>query len=146
MRHKILVIVILLMVSAAVSVQAKMYSVVGSKANLRSAPGVKSAVRWEYGRGFPVRLLARRGNWYKVIDFEGDSGWIYKKLLSRKPHFIVKRKRVNLRSGPGKRYKLLGKANYGVVFKTLLRKKGWVKVRHGKGLVGWIRRDLLWGW
>ncbi len=123
-----------------------MYSVAGSKANLRSGPGVNTAVRWEYGKGFPVRLLARRGNWYKVVDFERDEGWIYKKLLSRNPHFIVKQKRVNIRSGPGTKYKLLGKANYGVVFKTLLQKKGWVKVKHAKGVVGWIRRDLLWGW
>ncbi|NOX24722.1 MAG: SH3 domain-containing protein [Deltaproteobacteria bacterium] len=122
-----------------------MLSVAGSKANLRSGPGVHYAVRWVYGKGFPLRLLARRGNWYKVIDFERDKGWIYKKLLSRRPHVIVKKKYANIRSGPGMKYRLLGKAKYGVVFKTLLSKKGWVKVRHAKGMVGWISRDLLWG-
>ena len=43
-------------------------------------------------------------------------------------------------------YSITGKANYGVVFKTLKRKRGWVKVRHEDGLEGWIQRDLLWGW
>jgi uncharacterized protein YgiM (DUF1202 family) len=23
---------------------------------------------------------------------------------------------------------------------------GWVKVRHEKGLTGWVKRDLPWGW
>ena len=123
-----------------------MLSVAGTKVNLHSGPGSKYTVRWEYGKGFPLRVLARKGNWYKVIDFEKDTGWIYKRLLSARPHFIVKKKRVNIRSGPGSRYKLLGQANYGVVFRTLARKRGWAKIKHANGLVGWIRRDLLWGW
>ncbi len=138
--------IILLIFISVSGAQAKMYSVAATKANLRAGSGARSSVRWVYGKGFPVKLLTRKGSWYKVVDFEGDVGWIYNKLLSRKPYFIVKRKRVNIRSGPGTRYKLLGKAKYGVVFKTILRKKGWVKVKHAKGLVGWIRRDLLWGW
>jgi Bacterial SH3 domain. len=80
-------------------------------------------------------VLKRRGNWYKVKDFEGDSGWIYRKLLSSRPHVIVKRKVVNIRTGPGSRYRLLGKANYGVVFLTLGKKRGWIKVKHAHGLI-----------
>jgi SH3-like domain-containing protein len=130
----------------AAAAQAKMLSVAGAKVNLRTGPGSKYAVRWEYGRGFPVRVLSRRGNWYKVKDFEGDRGWIYRKLLSSQPHVIVKRKVANIRTGPGTRYRLLGKANYGVVFLTLSKKRGWVKVRHAHGLIGWIKQNLLWGW
>ncbi|HFQ81843.1 MAG TPA: peptide-binding protein [Desulfobacterales bacterium] len=137
---------ILIFCLCAAAVQARMLSVTGGKVNLRTGPGNKYAVRWEYGRGFPVRVLKRRGNWYKVKDFEGDSGWIYRKLLSSRPHVIVKRKVVNIRTGPGSRYRLLGKANYGVVFLTLGKKRGWIKVKHAHGLIGWIRRDLLWGW
>ncbi len=143
MRSLTFILIFCLFAAAA---QAKMLSVAGSKVNLRTGPGSKYAVRWEYGRGFPVRVLKRRGNWYKVKDFEGDRGWIYRKLLSSQPHVIVKRKVVNIRTGPGSRYRLLGKANYGVVFLTLSKKRGWVKVKHAQGLIGWIRRDLLWGW
>lgn len=143
---KYLVFIFLLLFAGAVTVQARMLSVVGAKVDLRSGPGTKYTVRWEYGNGFPLRVLAHRGSWYKVIDFERDTGWIYKKSLSALPHFIVKRKRVNIRSGPGTKYKLLGQANYGVVFRTLTIKKGWAKIKHADGLVGWIRRDLLWGW
>ena len=123
-----------------------MISGAGAKANLRSGPNVNSSVLWEYGKGFPLRIIKTKGNWYKVVDFENDTGWIYKKVVHKSPHMIVKKKRVNIRSGPGSRYRLVGKANYGVVFKTIQQKPGWAKVQHENGLVGWIRRDLVWGW
>lgn len=132
--------------SPAIAAKYKMISVAGSKVNLRSSPSSESSVLWEYGQGFPLRIIQTKGNWYKVVDFENDSGWIYKKLVDKTPHMIVKKKRVNIRSGPGSKYKLIGKANYGVVFKTLSQKPGWAKVQHENGLVGWIRRDLVWGW
>jgi SH3-like domain-containing protein len=143
---RVLCLALALLFVCAAGGQTRMLSVAGSKANLRSGPGVRYAVRWVYGRGLPLRLLSRRGNWYKVTDFEGSKGWIYKKLLSNRPYVIVKKKQANIRSGPGTKYKLLGRAKYGVVFKTLRHRHGWVKVRHAKGLVGWISRDLLWGW
>ena len=125
---------------------AEMVSIGGKKVNMRSGPGKKYTVLWELGIGYPLRVIGTKGNWYKVKDFEGDSGWIYKKLISKKSHLIVKKKRINIRSGPGRNKKIIGKANYGVVFKTLKRKSGWVKVRHENGLEGWVKRDLLWGW
>jgi len=139
-------IIVFCLLLATGTAWAKMLSVAGEKVNLRAKPSAKSAILWEYGKGFPVRVLDRKGNWYKVIDFENDTGWVYKKLMGDTPHMIVKKKRVNIRSGPGSRYKLVGKANYGVVFKTIEQRKGWAKVRHESGLTGWIRRDLLWGW
>lgn len=129
----------------------KMVSVAGEKVNLRQGPSTSYPVIWELGKGFPLKVLERKGSWYKVADFENDVGWIYKSLVSRKPHLVVKvnknnKKRINVRSGPGTNYKIIGKAEYGVVFETLERGNGWVKVRHEKGLTGWIKRSLLWGW
>ena len=123
-----------------------MVSVSAEKVNLRAGPSSKKAILWEYGKGFPLQILATKGNWYKVTDFEKDVGWVFRKLVGRTPHMIVKKKRVNIRSGPGSKYKLIGKANYGVVFKTLEQRKGWAKIKHENGLTGWVRRDLVWGW
>lgn len=127
-----------------------MLSVDGENVNLRSGPGTKYQVKWEYGKGFPLKVHTRKGDWVKVSDFEKDSGWIYGPLLSSKGHMIVKvfknqNKRINIRSGPGTRYGIVGKAYYGVVFETLEQKRGWARVRHETGLVGWIKRTLLWG-
>lgn len=98
----------------------------------------------------PTQNPFQKGNWIKVKDFENDSGWVYKDYVSSKPHMIVKvnkgkKKKINLRSGPGVKYKIVGKAYYGVVFETLEQKKGWAKIKHESGLTGWIKRSLLWG-
>ncbi|MBW2521172.1 MAG: SH3 domain-containing protein [Deltaproteobacteria bacterium] len=128
-----------------------MVSVAGEKVNLRKGPSTQYPVIWELGKGFPLRVIGSQGNWIKVSDFESDVGWIYKNLVSRKPHLIVKtnrnsKARINIRSGPGTRYEVVGKAQYGVVFETLKRGEGWVQVRHESGLTGWVKRSLLWGW
>ncbi len=129
---------------------AEMLSVNSDSVNLRSGPGTNFDVKWEYGKGFPLQVVTKKGDWVKVSDFEKDSGWIYKPLLSRKGHMIVKvfknqNKKVNIRSGPGTKYRIVGKAYYGVVFETLEQKNGWARIKHETGLVGWIKRSLLWG-
>ncbi|MDX1776583.1 MAG: SH3 domain-containing protein [Desulfobulbales bacterium] len=128
-----------------------MVSVTGEKVNLRKGPSTQYPIIWELGKGFPLRVIASKGNWLKVSDFEKDVGWIYKDLVSRKPHLIVKKNknskaRINIRSSPGTNSPVIGKAEYGVVFETLKRGDGWVKVRHESGLTGWVKRSLLWGW
>jgi SH3-like domain-containing protein len=130
---------------------AKMGSIKGERVQLRSGAGTKYASKWEYGNGFPLKILSRKGNWVKVKDFENDTGWVYKDYLSSTPHMIVKvnkgkKRKINIRSGPGTNYKVIGKAYYGVVFKTLQQKKGWARVTHESGLTGWIKRGLLWGY
>ncbi len=145
--------IIALLISLFFSVSsalAKMVSVVGDNVNLRSGPGTKYSVKWKYGSGFPLKVLEEKGGWLKVEDFEGDSGWLYEKLTSRNGHMIVKvhknqNKKVNIRSGPSTKNKIVGKAYYGVVFKTIKQQNGWAHVKHDSGLEGWIKRSLLWG-
>ena len=129
---------------------AEMLSVSSDSVNLRSGPGTNFQIKWEYGKGFPLQVISKKGDWIEVEDFENDKGWIYKPLLSAEGHMIVKvnrnkNKKINIRSGPGTKYKIVGKAYYGVVFQTLEQRDGWAKVQHETGLVGWIKRTLLWG-
>jgi SH3-like domain-containing protein len=127
-----------------------MVSIVGENVNLRSGPGINYSVKWKYGSGFPLRVLQQKGDWLKVEDFENDTGWLHKKLTTSKGHMIVKvnkdkNRKINIRSGPGTNYPIVGKAYYGVVFRTLKQESGWARVKHDSGLEGWIKRDLLWG-
>ncbi len=130
---------------------AEMTSVKGDKVNLRKGPGTKYSILWEYGDGSTLRVVKKQGNWVKNRDFEKDSGWIHKSLLQYSPHVIVKvnknnKGKINIRKGPGTANAVVGKAQYGVVLKTLQRKSGWIKVEHETGLTGWIKESLLWGY
>jgi SH3-like domain-containing protein len=137
--------VALVLLTASVA-SARMVSINGGKVNMRSGPGTGYAIIWELGKGFPLKVIDSKGGWLKVADFENDVGWIHGQLAGRVPHLVVKKKGVNIRSGPGTGYRVVGKARYGVVFRTLERRNGWVKVKHEDGLTGWVERSLLWGW
>ncbi|MFH7321090.1 SH3 domain-containing protein [Desulfurivibrio sp. D14AmB] len=131
----------------ATAAQAKrMVSVDRPKINMRSGPGTNHPIIWELGRGYPLMVIGTQGSWLRVRDFENDEGWVYQPLVGRKAHLVVKAKIVNIRSGPGTRYRVVGQAKYGVVLQTQERRSGWVKVKHENGLSGWVARDLLWGW
>ena len=149
-KTTIIFIILFILIFSATATLAKMVSVVGDNVNLRSGPGTKYSVKWKYGSGFPLKVVQEKEGWLKVEDFEGDTGWLYQKLTSRTGHMIVKvhkneNKKVNIRSGPGTKYKVVGKAYYGVVFKTIKQQNGWAQVKHDSGLEGWIKRSLLWG-
>ncbi|MEW6289798.1 MAG: SH3 domain-containing protein [Thermodesulfobacteriota bacterium] len=125
---------------------AKMVSIAGNEVNLRSGPSERDEVMWVLGKGFPLQVIKSQGKWLKVSDFENDEGWVYAPLTCSTPHMIVQAKMVDIRSGPGESYKVIGQASYGVVFRTLAQTKGWIKVKHQNGKTGWVGRGMLWGW
>ena len=132
---------------AGTSAQARdMRSVARPAINMRAGPGTRHDALWSLARGYPVEIIGRKGSWYKVRDFERDIGWIHGPLLSKVPHHIVKSSVANIRSGPGTRNRIIAKAAYGDVVRTIEKRREWVKVRNDSGLVGWIARRLLWGW
>lgn len=125
---------------------AQMVSVDRAEVNMRTGAGTGHEVIWVLARGYPLEVLGRQGNWLKVRDFENDVGWVYRTLTGRKPHMVVKAKVANIRSAPTTRSRIVGKAEYGEVLRTVERRSGWTKVRNETGLVGWVSRKLLWGW
>ncbi len=149
-KLRLLFIIALFIAFLPITAAAKMVSVVGDNVNLRSGPGTNYSVKWKFGSGFPLKVVEEKDSWYKVEDFEGDTGWLHKKLTSGNGHMIVKvhknqETKVNIRGGPGTNYKVVGKAYYGVVFRTIEQRSGWAHVKHDSGMEGWIKRSLLWG-
>ncbi len=148
--NKITILITFLSLLFSLPAWAEMKSTTGEKISLRTGPGENYSVKWEYGSGFPVKILSQKGGWTKIQDFENDSGWIQTSLLNNQPHVIVKvnkgkNKTINLRSGPGNKYRIVGQAYYGVVLATKEQKNNWVKVRHESGLEGWTEKTFLWG-
>lgn len=148
---RLLLAALLLLSASAWSAHAEMMSISGNDINMRSGPGTNYQVLWTLGQGFPMEVLKRSGDWYRVRDFEGAIGWVHRSVVGKTPHMIVKtnknsKKQINLRSGPGTNSRVVAKAHYGVVLKTLEQKKGWVKVQHEQGVTGWVSRNLVWGW
>ena len=65
-------------------------SLKASIANLRVGPGADYDVEWVFVRaGIPLEIYQQYGNWRRVRDWEGTSGWIHGSLLSGKRTGIV---------------------------------------------------------
>lgn len=124
----------------------EMVSVAKPEINMRSGAGTQHSTLWSLSRGFPLEVTGRSGQWLKVRDFENDSGWVYRPLVNKTPHHIVKSRVANIRSAPGTRSRVLGQAQHGEVLRTLDRRTDWVKVQQDGGPKGWVAKRLLWGW
>ena len=146
LMKKILLFTLLVLILCVGTASAKRLSVAFDKANVRSGPGTNHEILWSAGKYYPVDIIKKSGNWYQIRDFEGDTGWIYRRLLKKIPAVIVKGTIVNVREGPGTGFRVLFQAEKGVSFKLLKRNKNWLKVRHADGEVGWIHKSLAWGY
>ena len=131
---------------ALVPAQAEFVSIAGKQVNVRTGPSTKTDIAWELAEGYPMQVTKKQGNWFKVKDFEGELGWVYKPLTQKKAHHIVKAPTANMRSGPGTQYKKVGALAQYDLLKTLDKKNGWVKGTTSTGQTGWISKKLLWGW
>lgn len=61
-----------------------------TEVNVRSGPGNQYPILWVYQRaGYPVEVLTKYDNYYKLRDVEGEEGWVYIGMVSRKPTALV---------------------------------------------------------
>ena len=135
------------LVVCAAGVQAReMVSVDRAVVNMRSGSSTKHSILWALSKGYPLEVTRHQGNWLQVRDFENDQGWVYRPMVGKKAHVIVKSRVVNVRSAPSTSSRVLGKAEYGEVLRTLENKSQWVKVQRDGGTKGWVSRGLVWGW
>lgn len=83
-------------------------SIKSHKVNVRAGPGTNYPILWVYKmRGYPVRATAHFGGWYKIVDVEGEAGWIYQNFFSTRQtamvspgapaHFYASREHLNPR-------------------------------------------------
>ncbi|MEW6076993.1 MAG: SH3 domain-containing protein [Thermodesulfobacteriota bacterium] len=113
-------------------------------ANIRNGPGTNFDVIWQVEQYYPVTILEKKDNWYKVQDFEGDIGWLHQSLLDKTATVIVKNENTNVRSAPGTDSPVIFRVNKGVPFKCLQTQGDWIYIRHVDGDEGWIHRSLVW--
>ena len=141
-----LIVSLSLLVFAPASQAKDMVSVDRAEVNMRSGASTRHSILWSLGKGYPLEVTHRQGNWLKVRDFENDTGWIYRPVVAKTPHVIVKASVANLRSAPSTGSRILGKAGYGDVLRTVEHRSKWIKVQRESGVKGWISRALVWGW
>jgi len=123
---------------------AKRLTVSVPDANIRSGPGTRYDILWRVEKYYPLIITKRTGPWYLFRDFEGDTGWIHKSLVTKIPSAITVKNKANVRSGPGMTFEILFTIGKGIPFKVLEKRGNWLHVEHGDGDRGWIHKALMW--
>ena len=139
---------IALFISLSIPLSAQALCVSAEKANLRSGPSTKKQVTWEVFKYMPLRKIKRKGSWIQVKDFEGDTHWVFKSLVTSKYQCaVIKAKTANLRTGPGTKFKKpsdMPSVKKFAVFRLNRIKGKWAKITDSYGDSYWVARSLVW--
>lgn len=115
------------------------------KTNLRSGPGTEYIIKYTYQvSGMPLRVLDSYYDWKKVQDYQGDTGWIAKNLLSKRQRVIITADVTTLRKSRSDKTKPLMALKKNVMAKLLKCKGEWCKVEI-KEKKGWVAKSDIWG-
>lgn len=116
-----------------------------SKTFLRRGPSKSYKIDWILERNnYPLKVIAEHEHWRQVIDFQGDEGWVYFRLLSGKRTIIISQDEIFLRKTSKKNSYPIGILKYGVIGE-LIDKKGDFCNAKFQNLKGWINKNEAWG-
>lgn len=113
--------------------------------NVRSGPSTSNPVYMELFAGYPLKVEKKEGDWLRISDFEGDSGWIHKSLVGKNNTVIINAKKsVNMRAEPSTSSPVIADVERGVIMTKIGEDGKWLKLKHSSGTIGWIYKPLLW--
>ena len=121
-------------------------SVSSDKARSRSGPGLKYPVEWVYQRkNLPVEVVNEFENWRKILDIDGQGGWMHRSLLSNDRTAIINASTaIVMREAPIEGSGGVAALKPGVIVDLERCIEKWCRVRRAD-FSGWIERNYIWG-
>ncbi len=114
-------------------------------ANLRTGPGKRYPIDWVIAaKGWPVEVIAEVDQWRKVRDWDGDTGWVNRIMLSGKRSVLVKTDNAKLRDDPGDNARAIATIKTHAHGQIKTCAKDWCKIDFGSES-GWLPVKDLWG-
>ena len=115
-----------------------------NKVNVRYGPGLDYDVKYIYKKKYlPVKVIDKKENFRKIVDFKKNSGWIHSSQLKKGKSFILLKEEI-LYSKPTKYSNPLVKISKVKLLQTKKCQKKWCKIKTGN-FTGWINIYNVWG-
>ena len=122
----------------------KFLSLKNKKVNVRYGPGFNYPIKFIYNKKFlPVKIIDKKENFRRIVDFKNNSGWIHTSQLSKIKSFILLEDKI-LFSKPTKYSKPILKISKGRLLLVKKCKAKWCKVKTKK-YIGWLEAKNVWG-
>ena len=113
--------------------------------NMRAGPGLEYPVIWHYRRiSLPLRVEAEFEVWRKVVDHNGDTGWMHQSMVSLRRYALVTDGSARIYARPSDESQLVAVAERDALLELQSCPTQWCKVASGD-VRGWITRTALWG-
>jgi SH3-like domain-containing protein len=115
--------------------------------NIRSQPSLNSDILFTLPLGYPIEIEKEADNWAFFRDWQDNTGWVYKPLISDTKTAVILVDKANVRSAASPKATVVASAVLGEIYTILTREGNWVKLGyyHGGTALGWIRDDLVFG-
>ena len=115
-----------------------------NKVNVRYGPGRDYPIKYVYNKkNLPLKVIDKKENFKKIIDFKKNSGWIHTSQLKKGKSFILLEDQI-LFSKPTKHSRPLFKIAKGRLLIVKKCKKNWCSVKT-ENFLGWVKINEIWG-
>lgn len=116
-----------------------------SEANVRRGPSLSHRIDWVFKRpDMPLQIVAEYGHWRRVIDREGQGGWVHYRMLSGARTVLIEGADAALRTRPEPDALENAILEAGVVARLGECIPDWCELTAG-GYRGWVEKTRLWG-
>ena len=117
-----------------------------SEANVRRGPSLSHRIDWVFTRrDMPLQVIAEYGHWRRVIDRDGQGGWVHFRMLSgARTAIITGEGQVPMRGRPDLDAAETAMLEPGVIGRLGECDPDWCRISAG-GYRGWVQRSELWG-
>jgi SH3-like domain-containing protein len=113
--------------------------------NVRNGPGLNNLILFKILRkGYPLLVIEKFENWYRVVDFSDNKGWVSKTQLSSESFAIIINGSEKIVKFPNHNSKVLAFVKKKFILKLEKCRKKWCKVSSDK-IKGWVPKKSLWG-
>ena len=115
-----------------------------NKVNVRYGPGFDYPIKFIYKKkNLPIRVIDKKENFRRIIDFKNNSGWIHTSQLKKGEAFILLEDQILFKK-PTKYSKPILKIAKGRLLIVKKCKKIWCRVKT-ENYTGWIKSEKVWG-
>jgi len=133
----------------------EVYGIVATESsvlNIRARTDTNSPIIAKAEKGATLQILGSSGSWYQVQLPNGAVGYVssaYIRLTGvptiSESYGVVATEStpLNIRTGPGEKYQVIGTAPKGITLRILGKEGSWYKIQDGNGLVGYAKSNYM---
>ena len=144
MKKILLLLIIIFSSDLVANEKSEFLSLKKSKVNVRYGPGFDYPIKYIYKKiNLPVKIIDKKENFRRIIDFKKNSGWIHRTLLKKSNSIIILEDKILFKKASNFSRPIL-RLEKGRLLVVKKCQKKWCKVK-AKNYQGWINTDNIWG-